>query len=203
MLLDERDVPEFVAQRRPFRYDLYRVPFNDGRGGTAEPVAGAAANGRSNFFPKYSPDGKWVVFCQANSYMLLQPDSELYIMPARGGGAPRRLRANTPRMNSWHSWSSNSRWLVFSSKVNGPYTQLFLTHIDENGNDSPPVLLERYLAAAEAIMQRAIVVSPPKPRSPATGNSPARKPLRSMPEQNASPVPVTNSTPMSWWRVSP
>ena len=47
-----------------------------------------------------------------------------------------------PPMNSWHSWSPNSRWLVFSSKSKGPYTQLYLTHIDEDGNDSPPVLLE-------------------------------------------------------------
>jgi superkiller protein 3 len=39
---------------------------------------------------------------------------------------------------------------VFSSKVNTPYTQLFLTHIDENGNDSPPVLLERFTSPDRA-----------------------------------------------------
>jgi Tol biopolymer transport system component len=89
----------------------------------------------SNYFPKHSPDGKWIVFCKAKTYMLLQPDSDLYIIPAAGGVA-RRLRYNTARMNSWHSWSSNSRWLVFSSKVNTAYTQLFLTHIDEDGNDA-------------------------------------------------------------------
>ena len=137
-LVDEKDVPEFTVEKQPFRYDLYRIPFNDGKGGTPEPLRGASGDGMSNFFPKYSPDGKWIVFCKAKSYMLLQPDSELYIIPAEGGVA-RRLRYNTARMNSWHSWSSNSRWLVFSSKVNGPYTQLFLTHIDEDGNDSPPV----------------------------------------------------------------
>ena len=53
-------------------------------------------------------------------------------------------------MNSWHSWSSNSRWLVFSSKQNGPYTQLWLTHIDEEGNDTPPVVLERFTTADRA-----------------------------------------------------
>ncbi|MFI5398454.1 MAG: tetratricopeptide repeat protein, partial [Candidatus Binatia bacterium] len=131
-----------------------RIPFNDGKGGTPEPLPGASDNGMSNFFPKYSPDGKWIVFCKAKSYMLLQPDSELYIIPAEGGpaagGVARRLRYNTARMNSWHSWSSNSRWLVFSSKVNTPYTQLFLTHIDENGNDSPPVLLERFTSPDRA-----------------------------------------------------
>jgi Flp pilus assembly protein TadD len=148
-LVDEKDVPEFVHDKKPFRYDLYRIPFNGGKGGKAEPVRGASGDGMSNFFPKYSPDGKWVVFCKAKSYMLLQPDSELFIVPAKGGEA-RRLRYNTPRMNSWHSWSSNSRWLVFSSKVNGPYTQLFLTHIDENGNDTPPVLLERFTSSDRA-----------------------------------------------------
>jgi len=148
-LLNEKDVPEFTIEKKPFRYDLYRVPFNGGKGGVAEPLAGASGDGRSNFFAKYSPDGKWIVFCKADSYMLLQPDSELYIIPAEGGEA-RRLRYNTARMNSWHSWSSNSKWLVFSSKVNTPYTQLFLTHIDEHGNDSPPVLLERFTSPDRA-----------------------------------------------------
>ena len=148
-LVDEKDVPEFTVDKKPFRYDLYRIPFNEGKGGTPEPLEGASDNGMSNFFPKYSPDGKWIVFCKANSYMLLQPDSELYIIPAKGGEA-RRLRYNTAEMNSWHSWSSNSRWLVFSSKVNTPYTQLFLTHIDEHGNDSPPVLLERFTSPDRA-----------------------------------------------------
>lgn len=148
-LLDAKDVPEFTVERKPFQYDLYRIPFNGGKGGTPVPLEGASNNGMSNYFPKYSPDGKWIVFTKSKSYMLLQPDSELWIVPAKGGEA-RRLKHNTPRMNSWHSWSSNSRWLVFSSKVNGPYTQLFLTHIDENGNDSPPVLLERFTSPDRA-----------------------------------------------------
>ncbi|MFN8642921.1 MAG: tetratricopeptide repeat protein [Candidatus Binatia bacterium] len=148
-LVDQKDVPEFTVEKKPFRYDLFRIPFNDGKGGTPVPIAGASDDGMSNYFPKYSPDGKWIVFTKSKSYMLLQPDSELWIVPAAGGEA-RRLRYNTPRMNSWHSWSSNSRWLVFSSKVNGPYTQLFLTHIDEHGNDSPPVLLERFTSPDRA-----------------------------------------------------
>ncbi|HEY2774186.1 MAG TPA: tetratricopeptide repeat protein [Candidatus Binatia bacterium] len=148
-LIDEKDVPEFTRDHQPFRYDLFRIPFNDGKGGKAEPIEGAGSNGKSNYFPKFSPDGKWIVFCKSNSYMLLQPDSELYIIPA-SGGTPRRLRYNTPLMNSWHSWSSNSRWLVFSSKMNTPYTQLFLTHIDADGNDSPPVLLEHFTSSDRA-----------------------------------------------------
>jgi tetratricopeptide (TPR) repeat protein len=149
ILLDEKDVPEFVEDKEPFKFDLYRVPFNEGRGGTAEPIAGASHDGKSNFFAKFSPDGKWIVFCKAENYMLLMPDSELYIVPAEGGEA-RRLRANTRRMNSWHSFSSNGRWLVFSSKANTPYTQLFLTHIDDDGQSTPPVVLERFTGSDRA-----------------------------------------------------
>jgi tetratricopeptide (TPR) repeat protein len=143
-----------------FRFNLFRVPFNDGRGGTPEPIEGASYNEMSNYFPKISPDGKWLVFTQAHSFMLLQPDSRLYIMPA-DGGAPRLMNANTERMNSWHSWSPNSRWLVFSSKEFGPYTQLFLTHIDEDGNDSRPVLLRNFTTADRAVNIPEFVNIPP------------------------------------------
>jgi Flp pilus assembly protein TadD len=149
ILLDEKDVPEFIEDKEPFKFDLYRVPFNDGRGGEAEPIEGASHNGKSNYFAKFSPDGKWIIFCKAENYMLLMPDSELFIIPAEGGEA-RRLHANTPRMNSWHSWSSNGRWLVFSSKANTPYTQLFLTHIDDEGRSTPPVVLDRFTSSEGA-----------------------------------------------------
>jgi tetratricopeptide (TPR) repeat protein len=150
----------FIDRKKLFKFDIYRIPFNDGEGGLAEPVKGASGNGKSNFFPKISPDGKWMVFTQAESFMLLQKDSRLFIMPA-GGGEARLMNCNTSNMNSWHSWSPNSKWLVFSSKVNGPYTQLFLTHIDENGNDSPPILLENFIIDKKAANIPEFVNMPP------------------------------------------
>ena len=61
------------------------------------------------------------------------------------------MRCNTPLMNSWHSFSPNGRWLVFSSKSRSPYTQMFLTHLDEEGNDSPAILIENATAANRAV----------------------------------------------------
>ena len=148
-LLTAKECREFLEGGKTFQYDLYRIPFNEGKGGSPEPLEGASHNGASNYFPKFSPDGKWIVYCRAKSFMLLQPDSELYIIPAAGGEA-RRLEANTSRMNSWHSWSPNSKWLVFSSKAFSPYTQLFLTHIDPQGNSSVPVVLSRFAAPDRA-----------------------------------------------------
>jgi len=132
------------------QYDLYRVPFRDGKGGTPEPLPGASNNGMSNSFPRFSPDGKWIVFVQARNGMLLRPDGKLFIVPAEGGRA-REMSCNTDRMNSWHSWSPNSRWLVFSSKINRPFTQMFLTHVDENGVDTPPILIPHSTADNRAV----------------------------------------------------
>ncbi|HVX66700.1 MAG TPA: tetratricopeptide repeat protein, partial [Bryobacteraceae bacterium] len=135
---------------RQIRFDLYRIPFNQGRGGVAEPVAGASANGMSNTFPKISPDGRWIVFVRCRNGQLMRPDSELYIVPAAGGEA-RRMRCNQAPMNSWHSFSPNGRWLVFSSKRRGPYTKMYLTHIDEQGNDSPAILIDDATASNRAV----------------------------------------------------
>lgn len=141
---------DFIEGKQDYKYDIYHVPFNDGKGGEAKPLLGASNNGMSNFFPKYSPDGKWIVFCQSENFMLLQPDAKLYIIPSQGG-TPRLMNCNNlGTMNSWHSWSPNGKWMVFSSKAGGPYTQLYLTYIDEQGNDYPPVLLENMLVKNRA-----------------------------------------------------
>jgi tetratricopeptide (TPR) repeat protein len=142
------------------KYNLYRIPFHNGQGGTPEPIAGASLNGMSNTFPKVSPDGRWIVFVQCRNGELMRPDSQLYIVPAAGGPA-RRMRCNTPRMNSWHSFSPNGRWLVFSSKARSPYTQMYLTHIDADGNDSPPILIDNATAANRAVNIPEFVNIPP------------------------------------------
>ena len=132
------------------QYDLYRIPFNQGKGGQPESIRGASENGMSNSFPKTSPDGRWIVFVEARNGMVMRPDGKLYIVPFEGGEA-RLMKCNTPLMNSWHTFSPNGRWMAFSSKSRSPYTQLYLTHVDANGNDSPPILVDNTTAANRAV----------------------------------------------------
>ena len=147
-------VPEPTYANDPnetqIQYDLYKIPFNGGKGGKAVPVVGASGNGMSNNFPKVSPDGRWIVFVQNKNGLLMRPDSKLYILPFEGGKA-RLMTCNTWLMNSWHSFSPNGRWLAFSSKSRSPYTQLMLTHIDANGNDSPAIIVDNTTAANRAV----------------------------------------------------
>jgi len=132
------------------QYDLYKIPFNDGKGGIPERVVGASENGMSNNFPKVSPDGKWIIFVQCKNGLLMRPDSKLYIVPFEGGEA-RPLESNMAVMNSWHTFNPNGRWLAFSSKTPSLYTHLYLTHIDEQGHASPPVVVENATASNRAV----------------------------------------------------
>ena len=114
----------------------------------------------SNNFPKVSPDGRWIVFVQNHNGLLMRPDSKLYIVPFNGGKA-RLMNCNTSLMNSWHTFSPNGRWLAFSSKGRSPFTQLMLTHIDADGNDSPAILVDNMTAANRAVNIPEFVNIPP------------------------------------------
>ncbi len=132
-----------LNQKYRMQFDLWQVPFADGTGGRAQPLNGGSMNGKSNYFPRYTPDGRWIIFCQSDTGLVSQPGSRLMIVPAQGG-APRAMACNRPEMNSWHSISPNGRWMVFSSKPHGgTHTRVYLTHLDESGRDSPAIYLHR------------------------------------------------------------
>ncbi|HDZ21185.1 hypothetical protein LCGC14_0093700 [marine sediment metagenome] len=147
---DEKPTHANDERELQIQFDLFRIPFKDGLGGEPEPIEGASNNGMSNTFPKVSPDGKWIVFVKCRNGQLMRPDGELWIVPVEGGQA-RKMACNTRLMNSWHSFSPNGRWMVFSSKSNTPYTQMLLTHIDADGNDSPAILIPNATAANRAV----------------------------------------------------
>jgi tetratricopeptide (TPR) repeat protein len=149
---EHKELPKYAGHPKEtfIQYDLYRMPFNDGEGGIPQPVEGASNNGMSNSFPRYSPDGKWIIFVKSEKGQLMRPDSRLFIVPAEGGTA-RELACNLPVMNSWHSFSPTGRWLVFASKGLSVFTQMFLTHIDEDGNASAPILVPNSTAANRAV----------------------------------------------------
>lgn len=131
-------------------YDLYRIDLEGDP--NPRPVGDASDNGRSNYFARFSPDSKWMSYCRCDGGDLIRSSSDLYLMPGDLKGPSRKLACNVDvAADSWHSWSSNSRWIVFASKRDsGIYAYLYLTHIDENGNASPAVplpLIERPFAS--------------------------------------------------------
>jgi tricorn protease-like protein len=120
---------------------IYRIPFNDGNGGTPEPVVLALGAGDYNYFPTYSPDGKWISFVKGEGAkgVFARKTSDIYILP-RIGGTPKKLSLNIDGvMDSWHQWSKDGKTLIFSSKRGGDMTALYASSVDAIGNGSEPV----------------------------------------------------------------
>lgn len=112
--------------------------------GEVEPVLLAGKLGQSIAHPKLSPDGKYVLFCMSEySYFpLYMPDSDLYLLETDTLEFHKPDKINSDRAESYHCWSSNGRWVVFSSKrQDGQSTHPYFSYFDSNGNFSKPFLL--------------------------------------------------------------
>lgn len=134
--------PERYAE---VRYDLMRIRYDVATGtwGDPETVLAAEETGQSILQPRVSPDGRYLLFCMCRygCFPVYQPTSDLYMMTVATGDY-RRLEINSEFSESWHSWSSNSRWIAFSSKrLGGLFTRCFLSFVDEKGMLSKPFLL--------------------------------------------------------------
>jgi hypothetical protein len=127
------------------RYDLVRVAYDDATGhwGDPETVLSSDDTGLSITQPRISPDGRRLVFCMADygCFPVLRKSSDLYVMDL-DSRQYRRLDINSDQSDSWHSWSSNGRWLVFASKRgNGLFARLYISHVDSEGRFSKPLVL--------------------------------------------------------------
>ena len=134
-----------IEQFTTVRYDLMRIAYNakTEEWGKLETVISADEAGMSVLQPKASPDGRYLVCTMADhgNFPIFLESSDLYVLDLQNGKY-RRLDINSDQVDSWHSWSSNSRWLVFSSKrLDGLFARPFITYVDTSGRFHPPVLL--------------------------------------------------------------
>lgn len=130
---------------RDIKYNLYRVAFDQRqrRFGEAELVFDAEAQNKSVSFPRVSPDGKWLVFTLHNygCFPIWHKEADLFIISLENM-AVRKLAVNSDFTDSYHSWSRNGKWLVFSSKRGDGLTALpFISFIANNGKAQKPFVL--------------------------------------------------------------
>jgi hypothetical protein len=145
----DRDV--IPDQYDQVKYDLVRIPYDVDRDvwGTPETILSAKDTGQSMLEPRISPDGRWLLFCMCKygCFPVYQQSSDLYLVDLEaaqhtGRYEYRRLECNSDESESWHSWSSNRRWIAFSSKRgNGTFTRVYLSYVDPNGVAHKPLLL--------------------------------------------------------------
>ena len=154
---------EVNSRYREVRYDICRRPFDpdayargvagDSPFGPAERVLEASLDSLSATLPRISPDGRWLLTCVGDygGFLIYHPEAELAVVeldevggtagnPVDGTRMPvlRRLgAANAPlSADSYHSWSSSGRWIVFQSRRRDDnYTRLYVTYFDREGGD--------------------------------------------------------------------
>jgi hypothetical protein len=145
---DKTIVPETYDQ---IKYDLVRVSYDIDRDkwGQLESVLSARDTGLSILLPRISPDGRWLLFCMCDygCFPVYRNSSDLYIMDLKAAKQTgqynyNRLDINSNESESWHSFSSNSRWIVFSSKRDsGVFTRTYIAYLDKNGKIYKPIRL--------------------------------------------------------------
>lgn len=108
--------------------------------GDEELVIDAASDRLSAILPRISPDGRWMLFSLApyGVFHIWHRESDLYLADLQDSTKVHALEAaNSDRSDSYHNWSSNGQWIVFTSRrTDGNFTRLFFSHVDADGNAS-------------------------------------------------------------------
>lgn len=141
------DSVEMPARYKDARYSLCSVAFDAAAGRIGEDVDtlyNARTSGRSVSFPRVSPDGAFMLYALSDygTFSIWHRDADLRMVDLRSGREVDTAPVNSPEAESYHSWSSNGRWILFNSRrVDGLYTHVYLAHVAGDGTLSPPFLL--------------------------------------------------------------
>lgn len=157
------------ANYADIKYDLMRIAYDADSDAWGEPetVLTAAETGRSILLPRVSPDGRFLLFCMTDygCFPAYQPSSDLYLMDLVHGGYV-SLEINSEFSESWHSWSSNSRWIAFSSKrQSGYFTRCYISYVAPDGGVQKPFVVpqrdpEFYMSLVKTISVPELVAGP-------------------------------------------
>ena len=153
------DLEDITMRAQEVKYNIYRKSFDPKTKtfGEREMVFCADTLGMSATLPRISPDGRWLLFTMGEwgCFHIWHHDADLWLAPlvphtapegdtiappseAIGGAYP-LTEANSDDTESYHSWSSNGRWIVFSSRrYDGMFTRPFFVHIDSEGRATKP-----------------------------------------------------------------
>ena len=153
---DSVSLEEMTLRAKEVKYNIYRKSFDSQTRlfGERELVLAADSLGMSATLPRISPDGRWLLFTMGEwgCFHIWHHDADLWMMDLSDfiglndhGKVTNEKTvhplddANSDDTESYHSWSFNGRWVVFSSRrYDGNFTRPFFTHIDKNGHASKP-----------------------------------------------------------------
>ena len=125
------------------QYSLVRIPFDETTGAIGTQVDTLFSQ-RSVCHPRISPDGRYLLYTVADygTFPIWHPEADLQMMNLQTGAIDSLSIANSEKSDTYHSWSSNSRWFVFASKRDdGLYGKPYFCYVDSQGKAHKPFCL--------------------------------------------------------------
>lgn len=104
----------------------------------------ARLTGKSVCHLKTSPDGKYILYTVADygTFPIWHRETDLQLMNLQTRAIDKLTNVNSDKSDTYHSWSSNSRWFVFASKRDdGQYGKPYFAYVDKNGLTHKPFLM--------------------------------------------------------------
>lgn len=127
------------------RYELCSISFDAATGTFGDSVQTLLKDSlHSITFPRASFDGRWLMYCRTDfsCFPIDHQEADLWLMDLQTGETRSLDEVNSDCSESFHNWSSNSRWFLFSSRrEDGLHGRLYMAHIDEQGQVGKPFLL--------------------------------------------------------------
>ena len=135
-----------LANYDSIRYNLMSIPFDEQTKTFGSPVVELQCDtlGLSATWPRVSPDGRYVLFTLARygQFHIWHRSSDLYVKDLQTGEIRPLTRANSDNVDSNHTWSSNGRWIVVSSRRDdGSYSRPYIAYFDKEGHDHKAFIL--------------------------------------------------------------
>ena len=130
---------QIIEHYTEIKYNIYRKAFNSQTltFGPRELVLNADSMNRSATLPRISPDGRYLLYGLGNfgCFHIWHPDADLWITDLKTMESRALSTANSPESESYHSWSSNGRWILFATRRDdGNYSRLYISYFDKQGN---------------------------------------------------------------------
>ena len=144
---DSVSLPMEIKQ---LQYSLVRIPFDEQTGTIGNQVdtllrATASPQSKTSVcHPRISPDGRYLLYTVADygTFPIWHPEADLQMMDLKTGRIDTLAIANSEKSDTYHSWSSNSRWFVFASKRDdGLYGKPYFCYVDKEGKAHKPFCL--------------------------------------------------------------
>ena len=130
---------EMIQRYKEVKYDLYRADFNPDtkQFSNVEMIYNAADSlDQSVTLPRVSPDGRYLLFAQAEfgCFHVWHSDADIYMMDLKTEMVQKLDAVNSSRSESYPTWSSNGRWIMVDSRRDdGNYTRPFIAYFDKQG----------------------------------------------------------------------